>query len=586
MTNMPLLFDNDVINRFIDEMDTIESTQPMESGSVLSSAALLLLQIKSSQRNLFKKFHIALQDRDAKRKHLASKRLLLQNLIYERDHLKLQLNDCHDVPTPYLERMAREEMDDEVPMNQSSFEIINQFLCETSDLSILDPKNHKQILNKLHKELHARGSLQRELEKAQALTKRKIELESEKAFLKDLPARLDAIEQSTIPLQKFFHEKQKHGKGNAYLQFLGTDRNKRLDLAKSLPGPLYTMFMTLQANLDNRNPEQTQLISLHIATTTHHDFPVLHLRFQLQDIHQKEISMGDELKSYVTIEFSYSQETSLITAKSSGSDDKINHAMLLGCLFPDDTGQWLQQSEVMQAISGDPYHWCNYIAGLIRPAPSSFHSLCLNADAVMHALEQRIRTNSILVQLLSNIEKTKKPSAHPSFVQKFEISGCVLMDWKKANEFSRTLNQRITYMATLQNLNGSTLYANVTIDWYSYPTTRPAWNLQLEYPDASSQSQNNRSVTTLFEGTNPLYSKKLSLLESQIQNEDVQSLVDINHPESFHWILSHQLLYLMQLWQEMGTTIPPPPNTFKGVGNTFRAAGSRMKRGRDRARIL
>jgi Fms-interacting protein/Thoc5 len=598
MANMPLLFDNDAITKFIDEMDTIESTQPIESGTVLSTAALLLLQIKSSQRNLFKIFHAAIQDRDTKRKHLESKKLVLQNLIYERDHLQQQLNHCHQVPKPYLERMAREEMEEEneTTIQSSSFDIINQFLCGSSDLSMLDVQNHKRIMNKLHKELNARGSLQRELEKTKTLKKRKIDFETEKTFLKDIPKKLAAIEKSTLPLQEFFQGKQNKNPKSKYLHLLGTERNKRLDLAKSLPGPLYTMFMTIQAHLDNRGPDPKQSISLHISTrkrtleeSTQVDCHVLHLRFQLGDYlnHTEGKSFNNEKESYVTIEFACSHDNSLVTAKSYGSEDKINHSMLLGCLFPDDTGQWFLRSDMMQGISGKPYHWCNYIAGLIRPTPSTYHTLSMNTNAAMRVLEQRIRTNSVLVQLLSDMEKKKKPPAHPSFVETLERSECILIDWKKQNAISRTMDKNSTFLAILQNRKGNKLYANVSIDWYAYPTTRPSWKLQLEHPDVLSQNTST-SVTTLSEGTNPLYSKQMSYLESQIQYEDLDSLVDKADPDTFHWILSHQLLYLMQLWEHVETKVPTvmTSSMSKGGGGGGNAVGSRIKRGRDRARLV
>jgi hypothetical protein len=150
---------NEAVKCFLDELDTIESTKPIDSMKVLSSASSLLVDVMSSQRDLFKSLESVLENRANKRDKLERRKLLLQNLTYEKNHLIAQLDACKKYPTPHLERMSREELRDEAGPADG---VINLFLCGAVNKSIQDPKNHKTVMTTLHKELNAHGSLQRD----------------------------------------------------------------------------------------------------------------------------------------------------------------------------------------------------------------------------------------------------------------------------------------------------------------------------------------------------------------------------------------------------------------------------------------
>ncbi|KAI2505777.1 Tho complex subunit [Fragilaria crotonensis] len=370
---------------------------------------------------------------DLKREELERKNLVLENLVYERNHLKAQLDDCKEFPTPHLERMSRDELcDDDV--EEPAEKLVNRFLCGSAENSIQDPKNHKTIMTKLHKELNSRGLLQRDLEKAQSsLTKRKLVADKEEAFFRDIPKKLEMIEKSSIPLQEFF---QSSASDNS-LRLIGSDRKKRLQLAQSLPGPLYALFVQLQAIFDGQT-EENESVTLQIvrkdgkgkeddeATS---DSQVVQLDFLVPDIHAKDPSGAK--KKRVTVEFGFFEEFPLVTARAFGGGDKINTKLLLTNIFPGDSGNWNGNLDVSTRLSGKPYHWCNFLAGLVFPSPVSGNALHLSTKAVIRAIETRVRANTTLTQLLSSFER-KKVVVHPSFAEKFKIS-----EWRETDRLDR-----------------------------------------------------------------------------------------------------------------------------------------------------
>lgn len=542
---------HDAVKGFLEELDTIESTKPMDSSNVISSASSLLIDVKSSQRDLFQLLDSVWEHRASKRDELERKKLLLQNLVYEKNHLQAQLDACKSYPTPHLERMARDELRDEAgPVG----DVINLFLCGTVEKSIQDSKNHKIVMTTLHKELNARGSLQRDLEKAQSsLTKRKLVADKQEAFLKDIPKKLAMIEKSTIPLQEYFLMKPT----SQSLKLIRSDRKQRLDLAKSLPGPLYALFVQFQTYLDNNEGSEPILLEISKRSKGKHsndevasDPQVIHLSFVIPDIQAKEGSSTKKKRVTVTVEFAFVQEYSLVTARPLGPLEKINTSMLLTNLFPGDSGIWTGQPDESIRLPGEPYHWCNFLSGLyMPPSQQSLLGMHWSTKAVIREMEKRIRANATLTQILSALEK-KKPIAHPSFQDKFNVSDCCtkLTDWKVVVDVAdddATRKEIMVYAATIKN-ERRTLSAHVVVDWYQYPAVRPSW-LLCEGEEAWASKHG--SVVKLHGETNPLYSHTVGQIESQI-NGDTLSFADKTDLSSFDWIIAHQLITMIRLWDE------------------------------------
>ena len=557
---------------FLDELDTIESTKPTDSMPVLLSAASLLVEVKSSQRKTFEILDSALRNRDMKREELERKNLLLENLVYERNHLKSQLDVCKEFPTPHLERMSRDELCDDAV--EPAERIVNRFLCGSAENSIQDPKNHKTIMTKLHKELNSRGMLQRDLEKAQSsLMKRKLLADKEEAFLRDIPKKLEMIEKSSIPLQEFF---QSSASDNS-LRLIGSDRKKRLQLAQSLPGPLYALFVQLQAIFDSQTQEN-ESVTLQIvrkegkgmeedeATS---DSQVVQLGFLVPDIHAKDPSSAK--KKRVTIEFAFFEELTLITARAFGGGDKINTELLLTNIFPGDSGVGNGQLDVSTRFSGKPYHWCNFLAGLVFPYPMSGNIVHLSTKTVVRAIEKRVRANATLTQLLWSFER-KKVLVHPSFTEKLKISECgaKLTGWNVVDVGADTTEEElVTYVATIKD-GSRMLAARVLINWCHYPAVRPVWSL---CDGQEAWAIKHGSVSKLHGDANPLYATSIGQIESRI-NEGTDDF-DLT---CFEWILSYQLIKLLRLWSQCETG---------GHGQQGDLGGSaRSRKGRDRVSII
>jgi hypothetical protein len=563
---------NIAVKGFLDELDTIESTKPTDSMPVLLSAASLLVEVKSSQRKIFQMLDAALRNRDIKREELERKNLLLENLVYERNHLKAQLDVCKEFPTPHLERMSRDELCDNDAV-ESAERIMNRFLCGSTQNSIQDPKNHKTIMTKLHKELNSRGLLQRDLEKAQStLLKRKLVADKEEAFMRDLPKKLEMIEKSSVPLQEFF---QSSASDHA-LRLIGSDRKKRLQLAQSLPGPLYALFVQLQALLDCHSQENESVTLQTVskdgkgknADEAPFEAQVVQLGFLVPDIHAKDPFSGK--KKRVTVEFAFLQEFSLVTARAFGGGDKINSKLLLTNIFPGDSGVWNGQLDDSTRLSGKPYHWCNFLAGLVFPSPMSGNTVHLSTKAVVRAIEKRVRANATLTQLLLSFER-KKVLVPPSFTETLKISDCgaKLTGWTVVDGGVTGEEESATYAATIKDGNRM-LTARVLINWCHYPVIRPVWSL---CEGQEAWAIKHGSVSKLHGDENPLYVNSLGQIESRI-NEETDDL-DLSCSE---WVLSFQVIKLLRLWSQCETGGHRQEGDLGG--------SSRSMKGRDRVSII
>ena len=561
---------NVAVKDFLDELDTIESTNPTDSMPVVLSAAAFLLEIKSSQRETFQILDVSLLQRDTKREELERKTLLLQNLVYERNHLKAQSDACKEFPTPHLERMSREELYDDVVEPASS---MNRFLCGSAESSIQDPKNHKTIMTKLHKELNARGLLQRDLEKAQSsLAKRKMVADKEEAFLRDIPKKLEMIEKSSLPLQEFFQASA----SNNSLRLIGSDRKKRLEQARSLPGPLYALFVQFQALLDNQSQENEN-VTLQSASREWKgnkagkaapDPQLVHLGFLIPDIHAKDPAIGK--KKRVTVEFAYFHDFSLVTARAFGGGDKINTDVLLTNLFPGDSGVWTGQHDDSTQLTGKPYHWCNFLAGLVLALPSSGHTIHLSTKAVVRMIEKRVRANATLTQLLSAFER-KKLVPGPWSADKLKVSDCgaKLTGWTVVDQGDDAEEDAVCYAASIKD-GSRTLAARVLVKWSHYPAVRPVWSL---CEGQEAWAVKHGSTSKLHGEANPLFANNIGQIESRI-NEETDDLA-LSYSD---WVISHQLIKLLRLW--------PQCDAGGHDQEGDRGGSPRSRKGRDRAIIF
>eukprot|EP00548_Thalassiothrix_antarctica_P016422 CAMPEP_0194184162 /NCGR_PEP_ID=MMETSP0154-20130528/36137_1 /TAXON_ID=1049557 /ORGANISM="Thalassiothrix antarctica, Strain L6-D1" /LENGTH=607 /DNA_ID=CAMNT_0038901613 /DNA_START=25 /DNA_END=1849 /DNA_ORIENTATION=+ len=547
--NILLQSNNKAIKNFLDALDTIESTNPKEAASTVISAASLLVDAKTTQREIVNKLNTSSIARNDKRKELKRQNLMLENLLFEKKYLQSQLNICKACPTPNLERMSRDELNDKESANIEG--ILNKFLCGSTKMSFQDPKRSVSISEKLHKELNSRGTLKCELDKLQNdLKKRKRVVEQERAFLKDIPKKLSMIERSSVPLQKFFQSST----STPTLHLIGSDRKKRLSLARTLSGPLYSLFVQFHAHFDSQREE---FVSLEIAQYDKGgkrpggggkvipDDQVVHLSFAIPDIFTSDTPTTIVKRKRVTIEFAFVKQYSLVTAKAIGPQEKITASTLLEEVFPNDLGKWIGRPDDNTIMPGKPYHWCNFISGIhIAHSILSDHNVHLSTKAVIREVGKRVNANAVLTQLIASFEK-RKVIAHPSLKMKemypsdcgATLEGWILIKDEKSEK---------SYTVNIKRYSDS-LSAYVVVDWCHYPKVLPKWSLSV---GKEGWDKEHGLASNLIEGTDPLYSPSIRQIESII-NSDMEFLLEWNDETCYNWVIAHQLIKLMTLWDRM-----------------------------------
>ena len=260
-------------------------------GPLLAEMSSAFLVLKSSQRDI-----CLLVESDgglaggaaSARENIGARTLELQNLLYERDHLRDKVRECRDYGFGHLVSMAREEIGGKVPApdddqqeeeeeEEDAEELVNRFLSRGGDASVpasagdgydhRDPSNHQGNLATLKAELTIRRNAEAELAKAKKeLMDLRKKTGSRKAFLASLPKKLREVERSSATLQAYFRGAV--GVAGAALEggataeaavtaatMGGPERAARVQAARGLPPPLYALFLQLSGYLDAFVPD-------------------------------------------------------------------------------------------------------------------------------------------------------------------------------------------------------------------------------------------------------------------------------------------------------------------------------------------
>ena len=536
------------VHEFIDVLEEIECCQPQDAGGpIVLKASTLLMSIKSYQRRLLDRLQHTAAEAEARRLELHKQTLELEALNYESSNLQGQLKAYTEFPTPQLEKMAREEVKD---MDSDAMDVINLFLCGSVLKSHEDPKQHESIMQKLHKEINSRGNLERDVKLAQKkLGEQKRVFDDKQAFMAEFPKMLEKLEQASLPLQQFFQVP----KDSPSLDLLSSDRRKRLDLAKLLPGPLYTLFIQLQSHLDSwgENGATVQVVSQSKGARKGHPIFVknfIQLTFHVPDIVIKE---GSPVKqTTVCIDFAYYPTLKIVTAKATGSADKIDAESVLMNLFPGDDGEFtlIKVGEGASKLSSRPYSWCNYMAGLHLATPwgdSSSMTMC--TKLIMAELLNRVRANATLTQLLFSFAKRKVIPVHPLMVEDIVVhSSCVTKMQSFAEHTPEQPKPNESYYQAILKRKGATVRAIVSLDLSRYPSIPPTWSLTT---GEERWGEMHGSATSLEACTNPLYSNALGSIASSV-NVNVIALVKPEIIETHYWLVSHQLQTIITMWDQ------------------------------------
>ncbi|KAG1688071.1 hypothetical protein DVH05_004388 [Phytophthora capsici] len=176
---------------------------------------LLLSHMKSGLRETFLEAD-ARRTRVQEQKDVAeTHQLQLQNLLYEKDHLLREIRRCRGFSTKEMDKI--EFADGNLPIK-------------------VDADVHRQHLDQLTQELHARKRLQEELKEIKLkIAKVEDATETKQAFLNALPDHLAGIEAATAGLQKYMGEP------------VTAQRSKHRTAEMELPTPLYALYCELEA---------------------------------------------------------------------------------------------------------------------------------------------------------------------------------------------------------------------------------------------------------------------------------------------------------------------------------------------------
>ena len=460
------------LSSLLDDMESMAAAgESSQLQNLLTDASLSLLTLKSTQRSLCLgvESHLLHDVVASRRAEVGSKTLELQNLVYERNHLRGRVQECRDFHGGQLAKMARDETSgggeedaaaaaaaavdaaatttSHVDREKEDEQIINAFLAggvadhgnkstkktkkaaKASSFDHRDPSNHAATLSHLKAELTLRRTKEAELTKARSeLEQLRKQCASRKAFLATLPRKLREVERSTGPLQSFFREavgvvssssdtaggsstknKSKNKDDVQPTLLIGTDRSARIEAARTLPEPLYTVFWQLTGYVDafgvrdsggDTSPakmlkvdvleENSNAAASEDGTNSPEGWIVRHPKAVALTIPAPDVKGLSSSSSGgpVTIKFRYLPRLGLVTAATTASSTNGDGRALLAGLFPNDDGTTLPScaapfllgddaaemlSQVEEALRkrGDlPYGWCQYVAGIIFPPQS------------------------------------------------------------------------------------------------------------------------------------------------------------------------------------------------------------------------
>lgn len=470
-TNFPSL--DDMNNRFesliarVKSMGKASSAIPANDDAILPSLQSDLLALKSIHRKLYAALtsaeHVH-QERRHQQERFQQARAALQ---YERKALLRDIAACRAYQTPYLNQLARDELNStNEQQQQQTLELTDSVaLTVFFQADLHDPSQRQHVLTRLHQEINARGELERDLiAKKKELKVIKAKYLQKKKFLDSLPDQLAAVERASLPLQKFCATQMFET-----VALLGSERRNRLDRAQALPPPLYTLFYQLQSYVDkpimNTKESATNSNNLLTISVTGEQDPsavaggdasytttvgamesptvspqYISLQLPVPDV-SSATSTATVRSKRVTLHFAYHPAKQVVTAVATGCATTLNQDVLLADLFSHDdfplpilpsgagattnSGAW---------TSGRPYHWCNYLAGLHNvesspavepagavkartltaksdfPTESNTASRHVSTRVILRQLRRRIRANATLKHILQSLQRNQIPT--------------------------------------------------------------------------------------------------------------------------------------------------------------------------------
>ncbi|MGK3744975.1 MAG: hypothetical protein ACI90V_011836 [Bacillariaceae sp.] len=578
------------------------TTSISTSSSDDDAVSISLLRLKSFQRKILEKLRrsqkILAQQAEVRDKQ----ELQLQNLRYQHElNEESQRRSSGEIGTTEIVRLvSRTATDNKKNSDESEGEDSTVLLQNYLGTNWNDPAQRPMIVAKLNLEVATRKNLEQQLRLVQQDRTTKLEsLATKQKLLKDLPTKLADMEKASLSLQ-FFCQKSSSSSSSVKMDVtpkLGTKRRNRLDLAKTLPKALYTVYHQLQSSLDvmaTAVTTTTDDVSAEISSET---IPIVDILssetdsttdFVVLKIPIPTVSDGGVLnfrtKKSASVTFEYDERIGMVLARC-GSDYDMGKCVI-DELFPGDTGEWTgernissderRSDEAGNKDSARAYQWCNYLGGLhIAPREQTAAKMHCSTKVIIKALVRRIRATSTLSWILHSLSRKPNPFPIHSAMKslwfndddnndKEPLSSIKLSSWiiVEGNQGSSTPpllsstknNDNIrVYEAVLKcnsgpNSSSKTLTARVCINVARYPSIIPRWTI-LSSSSKSIQGEED-SLEVLKGEQMPLYNESLARLEKHV-NRDVDQLVLSSDQTTYDWVLAQQLFEIGRGWEEM-----------------------------------
>lgn len=461
--------DTKLVDETVEQLrSNVDSFRPEQSLLPLQRSFLAL---KALQRNLMDSLNQSTQTLEQKKDTRKEQERHLEALAFERIHLEKAIQQCQNFQCPNLEQLARSEIDNHQQL--STPEILQTYL----QADVNDPAQKQLIVAQLHQELSLRGTLERDVKNQQQLvTEAKKVLSKQQTFLHSLPEHLEKIERASMPLQK-------HMQGHNVA--ISSERSARLEMAKQLSPPLYTLFYQLQSYFDQLDQA-----------------PTLNVK-QGEVALKLPVPLADKLK-FVTIHFRHHEHK--IWARASGCNISLHQDVLLDELFPHDCPD-------PGTEHGRAYHWCNYMAGLHPISPEAQNT---STRVILRELQRRVRSNATFKHILQLLYKKQIPSV-PELGD--STDSCTLESFTAGEQQDNVTN----FVVELRK-GRERLLANVKVNIVRYPAVPPYWSLN----------------------SGEFYETKYDMLERELNTQVIDRI--IKEKEGYDWVIVHQLHSLMKEW--------------------------------------
>jgi hypothetical protein len=552
-----------IVAKLMDTLDTLESSDPTagaqsSSISLLGNAATSLLQLKALQRKLLEQVQETQRTLHQQAQQRRTQELQLQNLDYQKTSCQHTIQVCQTVETPFLKKLASEELecsDNNEDSSGGGDDSIIPFLG--ADPS--DPTRKTVILQKLHQEIAAKTLLETQSKKAQhqAATVKQA-LATKRKLLQELPLKLQDVERASLPLQKFCKSSK------IASTKLSTQRRARLDLAKTLSKPLYTLYHQLESYIDDgrsimeesSGDNNSSRFKLIISSGSKQ---AVLLQIPIPVLSADGTCSTSSSKKVATLQFEYQKELDVVTAHAHTDHDM---AHVIDELFPGDTGEFHRPPKVLpvetETTSGKPYSWCNYLAGLhFSPQEQEASKRYLSTRVILNCLTNRVRATATLSFLLHSL--ARKPQMIPLPVcrkqEQFRennnhSAAAKLSSWTEQESVG---NKERVFGATFKR-KSSTLAVQVRINVARYPAIPPHCTFA-QTNAQESHGQDHGSIQELLQestlASSPLlFDAPLAQLERHV-HQNVSEFVNDDEETTYDWILTLQLAEIAKGWEDL-----------------------------------